>query len=54
MNDYSVRLEVKEGEVKEIMDRLDKAQEVIYECYRDLQYLGVLTVVQTDDKERHH
>ena len=51
MNGYSVRMEVKEGEVKEIMDRLTQAQETIYKCYSELQDLGVLTVVQTDDKE---
>ena len=51
MNGYSVKMEVKEGEIKEIMDRLRKAQETIYECYWELQELGVLTVVPDDDKK---
>ena len=52
MNGYSVRMEVKEGEIKKIMDRLTKAQETIYECYGELQELGVLTVVPDDDKKQ--
>ena len=52
MNGYSVRMEVKEGEIEKIMDRLTKAQETIYECYGELQELGVLTVVPNDDKKQ--
>ena len=52
MNGYSVRMEVKEGEIKKIMDRLTKAQETIYECYGELQELGILTVVPDDDKKK--
>lgn len=52
MNGYSVRIEVKEGEIKKIMDRMIKAQEIIYECYGELQELGVLTVVPDDDKKK--
>ena len=52
MNGYSVRMEVKEGEIKKIMDRLTKAQETIYECYEELQELGILTVVPDDDKKK--
>lgn len=52
MNGYSVRMVVKEGEIKEIMDRLRKAQKTIYECYKELQELGVLTVVPDDDKKK--
>lgn len=52
MNGYSVRMEVKEGEIKKIMDRLTKAQETIYECYGELQELGVLTVVPNEDKKQ--
>lgn len=51
MTGYSVRMEVKEGEIKKIMDRLKEAQEVIYECYSELQDYGVLTVVPDDDKK---
>ncbi len=52
MNGYSVRMEVKEGEIKKIMNRLTKAQETIYECYEELQELGVLTVVPADAEEK--
>ena len=52
MNGYSVRMEVKEGEIKKIMDRLTKAQETIYECYGELQELGILTVVSDDDDKK--
>ena len=52
LNGYSVRMEVKEGEIKKIMDRLTKAQETIYECYGELQELGILTVVPDDDKKK--
>ncbi len=52
MNGYSVRMEVKEGEIEKIMDRLTKAQETIYECYGELQELGVLTVVPNEDKKQ--
>mgnify|MGYP001050882605 FL=1 len=52
MNGYSVRMEVKKGEVKKIMDRLTKAQETIYECYNELQELGVLTVVPDDEEKK--
>lgn len=52
MNGYSVRMEVKKGEIKKIMDRLTKAQETIYECYEELQELGVLTVVPDGEKKK--
>ena len=52
MNGYSVRMEVKKGEVKKIMDRLTKAQETIYECYNELQELGVSTVVPDDEEKK--
>ena len=52
MNGYSVRMEVKEGEIKKIMNRLTKAQETIYECYGELQELGILTVVSDDDDKK--
>ncbi|MCI8993000.1 MAG: hypothetical protein HFG80_09845 [Eubacterium sp.] len=52
MNGYFVRMEVKEGEIEKIMDRLTKAQETIYECYGELQELGVLTVIPNDDKKK--
>ncbi len=46
MNKYSVRIEVPEGRVKEILDKLSEAQNTIYKCYDELEHLGVLTVKQ--------
>lgn len=44
MNSYSISIEVPDGKVKEILDRLTEAQDTIYECYAELRELGVLTV----------
>ena len=44
MNEYSVRIEIQAGKVKEILDRLNAAQETIYHCYQELQDLGVVVV----------
>lgn len=44
MNNYAIHIEVPEGRVKEILDRLQAAQETIRECYGELEHLGVLTV----------
>lgn len=44
MNGYIMRIEIPEGKVKEIMDELDKAQETIRKCYRELEDLGVVTI----------
>ena len=44
MDNYSIRIEVPEGKVKEILDRLTEAQETIYRCYDELNRLGVLVV----------
>lgn len=44
MNNYSIEIEVPEGKVKEILDRLTAAQETIYRCYNELESLGVMVV----------
>lgn len=46
MTNYHIRIKVRKGHVKEILDRLQKAQQTIYECYIELEELGVLTVVE--------
>lgn len=46
MNRYSIRIEVPEGRVKEILDKLDAAQQTIYECYNELRSLGVLVIAE--------
>lgn len=47
MNNYSIRIEVEDGKVEEILDRLSKAQKEIYKCYTELENLGVLTLRET-------
>lgn len=44
MTNCYIRLEVEEGKVKEILDRLQKAQEEIYSCYNELESIGVIKV----------
>ena len=50
INNYSIRIEVTDGEVGEILKSLADAQEKIYECYQRLQGIGVLTIVPNDKK----
>ena len=49
MKSYAIQIELQKGKVKEIMERLDKAQEEIYRCYSELESLGVVTI-----KEENH
>lgn len=44
MTNYGIHIEIPAGRVKEILDKLQDAQETIYKCYTELQDLGVLTV----------
>lgn len=44
MTKYFIRIEMPEGRVKEIMDKLDAAQETILECYHQLEDLGIVWV----------
>lgn len=46
-----IRIKCKEGELENIMDRLEKAQKEIYQCYSELEALGVLVIEKatTDD-----
>lgn len=52
MNNYSIRIEVEDGKVEEILDRLSKAQKEIYKCYTELENLGVLTLRETATPKR--
>ena len=49
MNNYGISIEVPEGRIKEIFDRLTKAQEEIYACYTELAGLGVVKITEKDD-----
>lgn len=44
MNKYSITIEIEDGKVKELIERIDSAQRVIYECYCELESLGVLVI----------
>lgn len=44
MNNYGIRIEICDGELKRILDELTRAQEQIYACYNQLQAMGVLTI----------
>lgn len=44
MNRYIVQIEIPEGRVGEILDKLSAAQETIRLCYEELERLGVLTI----------
>lgn len=48
MNNYSIRIEVAVSEIENIFKELNEAQEKIYECYRKLQDLGVVTISKAD------
>ena len=50
MNKYAIRIEVPDGKVRELLERLDAAQQEIYNCYRELDELGVLTMQRVDEK----
>lgn len=49
MDNYSIRIKVPEGRVREILDRLTAAQETISECYEELRNLGVVVVEEKTD-----
>lgn len=49
MANYLATVEVKDGEVKAILDRLAEAQKEIWECYRALEDLGVLVIKKEAD-----
>lgn len=44
MNKYGIAIEIPEGKLTEILDRLTAAQEEISKCYEELRNLGVVTI----------
>ena len=44
MNSYRIQIEVPEGEVKRLLDKITDAQDTIGECYQKLEELGVLVI----------
>ena len=47
VNPYSLNIEIQEEKLMELMERLDKAQEEIYNCYSELSRLGILKITKT-------
>jgi len=48
LSDFVVHISVPDGELDEIMKRLNEAQETIYQCYSRLEKLGVLRIEKKD------
>lgn len=44
MNKYGIAIEIPEGKLEEILERLTAAQEEISKCYDELRDLGVVTI----------
>ncbi len=44
MNKYGIAIEIPEGKLAEILERLTAAQEEISKCYDELRDLGVVTI----------
>ena len=44
MKEYFIEIRVEDGELTEIMDRLRKAQEEIYQCYSALKSIGIVKI----------
>lgn len=51
MRKYFIGIEMEGGELQKIMDRLDKAQKEICDCYNALEGLGVLKICAEEDGE---
>lgn len=41
---YVAFIEIKDGQINKIMQRLDAAKQEIYDCYRELENLGVVSI----------
>ena len=50
MTRYLTEFEIEDKKLDEIMERLNKAQEEIYECYSELEKLGILKIVPKEEK----
>lgn len=48
---YLLEMEVDENRLDEIFERLNKAKQEIYECYSELQQLGVLKMASGDSRK---
>lgn len=44
MSKYVAFIEIEDGKVDAIMQRLEEAKNTIHECYMELENLGVVTI----------
>ena len=44
MNNHIVHIEVPEGRLKEILDKMTEAQTTIYQCWEELEHLGIVVI----------
>ena len=44
MNNYTIQIEVPEGRIKEILDKMTEAQATIYQCWDELERLGIAVI----------
>lgn len=47
MNNYSIRIEVSEGKIKELLDNITAATDVIRKSSYELEQLGFLKITET-------
>lgn len=51
MAERLVLMEIPEGRLAEIFDRLHKAEQEISNCYNELRYLGVVRIKEAPSKK---
>ena len=50
MRNYSINIEITEGRLTKIFNKLDRAQEVIRKCYYELENLGVVKFTEASSQ----
>ena len=50
MRNYSINIEIPEGRLTKIFNKLDRAQEVIRKCYYELEKLGVVKFTEASSQ----
>jgi len=50
MRNYSINIEIPEGRLTKIFNKLDRAQEVIRKCYYELENLGVVKFTEASSQ----
>lgn len=48
---YGAYIEVNEDKVKELFERIEKAEQEIYECYSELRRIGVVKMTKEPPAE---